>query len=240
MDRDTRRLKAILVFAAAVAFAAAPFFAPSFAGFDPAAFPVPERDPPVQPAAYVFSIWGPIYLWLLAHAGWGLFARADDGAWDRPRWPLFGSLALGASWLSVAALAPVLATVQIWAMLGLSLLALARTPPDREKWLLEAPVSLYAGWLTAAAFVALGVVLAGYGLLGATAAAVLCLAGAVALGLAVQRRLGRAPLYGAALVWALVGLVVGNVGRAGLPALAAALGAVVIGLASLGAARGRR
>ena len=237
MDKDTRRLKAILLFTAALAFAAAPFLAPGFEGFDPEAFPVPQRDPPVQPAGYAFAIWGPIYLWLLAHAGWGLFARADDPDWDRPRWPLFASLALGTSWLAVAGQAPVLATVQIWAMLAFALLALARTPPGRERLLLEAPVALYAGWLTAAAFVALGLVLAGHGLVGETAAAVLCLAGAVALGLAVQTRLGRAPFYGAALAWALIAVTVANAGRALPLALAAGLGAGAMALAALRAAR---
>lgn len=237
MDRDTRRLKAILTITAAIAFAAAPFFAPGFEGFDPEAFPVPQRDPPVQPAGYAFAIWGPIYLWLLAHAGWGLLARADDADWDRPRWPLFASLALGASWLVVAGQAPLVATVQIWAMLVFALLALFRISPDREPLLLAAPVALYAGWLTAAAFVALGLVLAGHGLLGEATAATLCLAGAVALGLAVQVRFGRAPLYGAALVWALIGVIVANAGRAPVLALLAALGAAAVGLAAFHAGR---
>jgi hypothetical protein len=237
MDRDTRRLKAVLLFTAALAFAAAPFFVPGFRGFDPEAFPIPQRDPPVQPAGYAFAIWGLIYVWLLAHAAWGLFARSDDPEWDRPRWPLVASLALGASWLAVAEQAPLLATVQIWAMLVFALLALFRAPQGRERLLLAAPVALYAGWLTAAAFVALGLVLAGYGLVGQAAAAVLCLAGAVALGLAVQIRLGHAPLYGAALAWALIGVAVADAGRAPLLALAAALGAGAAVVAALRVAR---
>jgi hypothetical protein len=237
LDRDTRRLKAILTFTAALAFAAAPFLAPGFEGFDPEAFPVPQRDPPVQPAGFAFAIWGPIYLWLLAHAGWGLFARADDAEWDRPRWPLFASLALGASWLAVAGQAPLVATVQIWAMLVFALLALFRISPDREPLLLAAPVALYAGWLTAAAFVALGLVLAGHGLVSEATAAALCLAGAVALGLAVQIRLSRAPLFGAALVWALIGVAVSNAGRAPALALLAVLGGVAVGLSALRAVR---
>jgi hypothetical protein len=238
MDRDTSRLKAILLFAAAVAFGVAPWLTPGFGGFDPAAFPVPQADPPVQPAGYAFAIWGVIYLWLFAHAAWGLFARPDDTGWDSPRWPLFGSLALGASWLAVALSAPVVATVQIWAMLLLALAALFRTPPGRERWLLEAPLALYAGWLTAASFVALGFLLGGYGLMGERAAAVLCLIGAAAVGLVVQTRLGRAPLYGAALVWALIGVVVANAGSAPGIAVLAALGAAAAALAALRAARG--
>jgi hypothetical protein len=92
---DTARMKAILVLAAAIAFASAPLWSDGFGGFDPYRYPDPQVDPPVQPAGYAFSIWGPIYLWLLAHAAYGLFARADDAGWDRTRWPLFISLGIG-------------------------------------------------------------------------------------------------------------------------------------------------
>ena len=101
MNGDTERMKAILVLTAAMAFAVAPFFVP-FDGFDPGAYPVPQEDPPVQPAGYAFSIWGPIYIWLLVSAGYGLFRRAADPVWDRTRWPLFISLVIGAAWLPVA------------------------------------------------------------------------------------------------------------------------------------------
>jgi len=75
---DTRRLKAILTLAAAFAFVVAPFASSGFGGFDPNLFPIPQDRPPVQPAGYAFAIWGPIYLALLAHAAYGLFARGDD------------------------------------------------------------------------------------------------------------------------------------------------------------------
>lgn len=228
--RDTRRLKAVLVFCAALAFVVSPAFAPEFRGFDPASFPVPQDDPLVQPASYAFAIWGPIYLWLLVHAGWGLIARADDTDWDRPRWALFGTLALGASWLAVAAAAPLFATVQIWAMLALALLALFRTPATRERLLLAFPLALYAGWLTAAASVSLGIVLAGYAVTGEAVAAVVGLALATGIGLAVQKRLPRAPLYGAGVVWALVAVVVADAGRAPVLAALAALAAGAVGL----------
>jgi hypothetical protein len=146
---DDRRMKAILIAAAALAFASAPFWTDGFGGFDPNRYPDPQIDPPVQPAGYAFAIWGPIYLWLLAHAGFGLFARDEDGPWDRTRWPLFLSLAIGASWISVAQRSPILATILIWIMLAGALMALMRTPA-RDRWLLAGPLGLYAGWLTAA------------------------------------------------------------------------------------------
>jgi hypothetical protein len=104
-----------------------------------------------------------IYLWLLVSAGYGLFKRDIDPDWDRLRWPLFVSVAIGASWISVALIAPVLATVLIWVMLAGALLALRLAPTRDWPWL-ALPLGLYAGWLTAASSVALATVAAGYGL----------------------------------------------------------------------------
>lgn len=208
---DTRRMKAVIALTAAVAFAAAPLAVP-FQGFDPTLFPIPQEDPPVQPAGYAFSIWGPIYLWLLVSAGYGLGARAADAGWDATRWPLAVSLAIGAAWLAVAQMSPIWATILIWTMLLLALTALIRTPVA-DRWLLQAPVALYAGWLTAASWVSLGMLGAGYGIgPGETGWAVIALCGALVMAALVQLRLGRAPLYGAAVVWALVGVAVANVG----------------------------
>jgi hypothetical protein len=67
---------------------------------------VPVDDPPIQPAGWAFAIWGVIYLWLVASAGYGLFKRDVDPGWDATRWPLFVSLGIGASWIAVAMIAP--------------------------------------------------------------------------------------------------------------------------------------
>lgn len=209
--QDTRRMKAILVAMAALAFAVAPLAVP-FDGFDPDLFPVPQQNPPVQPAGYAFAIWGPIYVWLLASAVFGLFARAEAAEWDAPRWPLVGSLVIGAAWLPVAQVSPVWALVLIWAMLVLALWALVRTPSS-DRWLLRAPIALYAGWLTAAAWVAIGLTGAGYGIrLGQTGWAFAALIGALVTAGLVQWRVRRIPMYTLAAVWALVGVAVANFG----------------------------
>jgi hypothetical protein len=160
--KDTARLKAVLVMVATIAFVVTPFIADPFTGFDPALFPVPVDDPPIQPAGWAFAIWGVIYLWLLVSAGYGLFKRDVDPDWDRLRWPLFVSVGIGASWISVALIAPVLATVLIWLMLIGAVIALRLAPTRDFPWL-ALPLGLYAGWLTAASSVALATVLAGYG-----------------------------------------------------------------------------
>lgn len=231
---DGRRLKAILLLAAATAFVASPFLTQAFGGFDPNLFPVPQDRPPAQPAGYAFAIWGPIYLALLAHAAFGLFARAEDSMWDAPRWPLVASLALGAPWIAIAQTSAVWATILIWAMLVTALAALLSTRGGtREAWLHAAPIATYAGWLTAASWVSIGLMLGGYGVTSATTAAWVALAGAATTAAAVQTRVPRAPLYGLAVAWALVAIAARNWGETTSLALAAAVAAIAMAALAL-------
>ncbi len=226
-ETDTRRMKAILTLAAAIAFASAPLWSAGFGGFDPASFPIPQDDPPVQPAAYAFAIWGVIYLWLVASALFGLLRRAEDAGWDRTRWPLAASLTIGTPWISVAMVSPLWATALILAMLAAALVAFLRAPA-RDAWILAAPLGLYAGWLTAASAVSLGLLGAGYGfLVGEVAWAWIALLIALGLGLAISRR-SQSPSFALALAWALIAVAVQNWGSHwGLVALAL-LGAAAI------------
>lgn len=218
------RVWAILLALAAIAFAAAPFVTSGFNGFDPSDFPIPQEDPPVQPAGYAFSIWGLIYAWLVANALFGLFRRMDDPDWASMRPPLVLSLAIGAVWLWVAQVSPVAATVLIWIMLAGALVSLFRVG-DTDRWLQQAPVAIYAGWLTAASCVALGLLLADYGWLAPTPAALVSLSLALVLALATQYSLHRAPEYGVTVIWALIGVIVAN---------SQPINAAVAGLALLG------
>ena len=234
---DSARMRAIVTLAAAVAFIALSYAAPDFQGFSTDQMPHAEPQPPVQPAGYAFSIWGVIYLWLLICAGFGLIKRAENRQWDRHRWVLSGSMVLGAGWLWLALTSPVAATISIFAMLTLALLALKRTP-KQDFWLLRAPVGLYAGWLTAASFVSLGAVLAGYGLIGgrATALIMIVLAAAVAVGVMLRLRPGGS--YPLAAGWGLAGIAVANAGRHADVMILAGLAAVL--LAALWWYAGRR
>ena len=204
-------IKAVILLLAACAFAAAPFFSP-FDGFDPNLYPVPQDDPPVQPAGYAFAIWGPIYLGLIAHAGFGLWKRRNDPVWDGLRLPLTLSLVIGAPWLMVANQNPPAATAMIWAMLLSALWAFFKTSNTQDRWLLQLPVAVYAGWLSAASFVSIGLMLAGYGVVSEDIAALIALALAVVFAFVVQDRTHRAPEYGATVVWALVAVMVANWG----------------------------
>ncbi|MCC1491597.1 hypothetical protein [Cognatishimia sp. F0-27] len=227
------RLWAIVLFLVAVGFAASPFVSQGFNGFEPAQFPVPQENPPVQPAGYAFSIWGLIYLWLIAGTGFGMIRRADDPDWAPMRGPLVVSLAVGMFWLPAAQWSPALATVMIWVMLGGALLSLFRVG-DTDRWLQQAPVAIYAGWLTAASSVSIGLMLAGYGWLPATPAALVALSVALVIALVVQYRLHRAPEYGITVIWALVAVIVANAA----PLNAAVAGLALIGIIAILALRG--
>lgn len=230
-------LKPALVLLTAVAFGLSPLLTPEFRGYEAGQFPVRIDQPAVLPAGYAFAIWGLIYLWLIAHAAFGLWKRRDDPAWGRTRRPLIASLAVGAVWLAVAVRDPVWASVLIAAMLAGALVALLRAPMRPDRWLLLAPLAIYAGWLTAATGVSLGVLLAGFGWLSDTGAALLMLSVVLAGALTVQRRLARAPEYGATVIWALAAVIVAN-GAANLSVSGlAAVGIAALTLAALWAGR---
>ena len=206
------KLKPALVCIAALAFALSPYFVTGFNGFDPNAFPVPQIDPPITPAGYAFAIWGLIYVWLLIHAAYGLLKRAENPGWDKTRLPLILSLAIGATWLAVAAAAPVWATVLIWGMLISALMAVFAVKTKADRWLLQAPLAIYAGWLSVASFVALGWVIGGYGYTDTSrGAALIALPLAMLFALRVQWLLVRAPEYGVTVIWALIGVIVANI-----------------------------
>ncbi|WP_126977383.1 hypothetical protein [Frigidibacter oleivorans] len=215
------RAPALLLLIASLAFAAAPFLVPSFSGYDPAAFPHPIDEVPLQPVGWAFAIWGVIYAWLVVHAGYGAVHRPEDPAWALPRVPLGFALVLGAFWLPAAQTAPLAATAMIWAMAALATLALCRTRAAPDGWLLRAPIALFAGWLTAATAVASATVLTGFGLLPPLGAALLMLVAALVAALLVLRRTGSA-VYAGGVLWALAGVVVENLDQ-NLPMLVATL-----------------
>lgn len=236
MPKSSRTLFAALALLLSIAFAISPFFVPSFAGFDPNQFPIPQDNPPAQPAGYAFSIWGLIYLWLIVGLGYGLLRAPRDAQWHDMRVPLCLSLAVGTTWLAVAVMSPVWAAVLIWIMLVTALLALFLSPVEDPLWA-AAPVGLYAGWLSAASCVSLALLAAGYGYLDGQTAALVFVGLAAALGLIIQTALGRTPTYGIAVIWGLMGVVVTNWGETPVVAYLALAGSVIVALPTLRAFR---
>ena len=156
-------MKAWLTLLVTVAFCVSPFLTEGFGGFRPDQYPVPQIDPPVQPAGYAFSIWGVIYLWLLASAVLGVWKYRDDPDWEAARWPLILSLGAGAFWIETATRSAILATVLIWLMLIPALIAVFKARGALQ-WGFALPVGLYAGWLSAASLVSVGLLGAGHGI----------------------------------------------------------------------------
>lgn len=227
---------ALLTPVLSIAFAVSPFFVQEFAGFDPEQFPIPQDNPPVQPAGYAFAIWGIIYGWLVLGMIWGAVKAARDGQWHEMRLPLCVSMAVGAAWLSVAVASPIWASVLIWVMLLSALAALFLAPVEDAPWA-ALPVGLYAGWLSAASCVSLGLLAAGYGFLDQETAALVFVGLAIVIGAFVQSALGRAPTYGVAIIWALVAVVVQNYETVPMVAYVAGGGALVMLLPTVRALR---
>lgn len=224
-----KQLKAWLTLVVTITFITSPAFTSPFSGFRAEQLPVPQIDPPVQPAGYAFSIWGLIYGWLLVSALFGVFARRTDVAWDRARTPLALSLALGTPWLAVANRSAVWATVLIIAMAATAIVALLRAPDTDSVWL-RTPVAIYAGWLTAATFVSLGSTAAGYGLLtNSLGWAFIGISLALLVAILVQRMIPRAPWYAATVIWALVAIMVANGNEPIAVTLLAGAGILVLG-----------
>mgnify|MGYP003645625149 CR=1 FL=1 len=214
----SRPLTALMTFLLAIGFAVSPFFVSGFNGFSPDQFPIPQDNPPVQPAGYAFSIWGLIYVWLIVGMGWGLWKRREDYLWHDMRLPLALSLFVGCFWLAVAVASPVWASVLIWVMLITALYALFRSPRE-DRGFAALPVGLYAGWLSAASCVSLGLLAAGYGWMSGPTAGLVFVGLAIVIAAGVQSSLMRAPTYGIGVIWALVAVVVANMATA--PSVAA-------------------
>ena len=223
----SRPLIALLTFLLAIGFAVSPFFVSGFNGFSPDQFPIPQDNPPVQPAGYAFSIWGLIYVWLIVGMGWGLWKRREDYLWHDMRLPLALSLFVGCFWLAVAVASPIWASVLIWVMLVSALYALFRTPRE-DRGFAALPVGLYAGWLSAASCVSLGLLAAGYGWMSGPTAGLVFVGLAIVIAAGVQSSLMRAPTYGIGVIWALVAVVVANVATAPTVAALAAGGAIAL------------
>lgn len=128
-------------------------------------------ETPFTPADYAFAIWGPIYLGLLAMAGFGIrraFASAADAS-PGGRWHarsafvhqlglpfLAAQIVCGLwlwAWLTGAILISLLLMVTLWVLLMSCIVRL-----DMERWdapftiiaFVWWPMSLYSGWITVA------------------------------------------------------------------------------------------
>jgi hypothetical protein len=234
------KTKALILLIATIAFGIAPFITPPFTGYDPGLFPVPIERPSIQPAGYAFSIWSVIYLWLIAHAVYGLWKRAENPAWDAVRLPLTVAVGVGAVWLWIAGVSAIWGTVTIWIMAVGAILAFLRADPGVDRWMLSGPTAIFAGWLSAASAVSTGVLVAGYGWLSDTGSAAAMLAVVLGIAVTVQMRRPQMPVYGLTVIWALVGVIVANASANLTVAVLAASGIAVMAITLWQAPRAAR
>lgn len=216
---------AILVLVLTITFLLSPLLSNGFNGFTPSQFPLVQDHWPVQPVPWAFSIWGMIYLLLLAAALAGVLRHGADPDWQPMRGPLAASLGIGTFWIAIANHQPVIATAMIIYMAAAAILAMLRAPRSP---LAMVAVGLYAGWLTAACGVAIAVVLGGYGVMTAQAAALLLIVVVIAFAGSVQWTRPRAISYAFGVGWALMGIIVANQSPANLPVIGLAASGIVI------------
>lgn len=217
-------------------------------------------DPPLVPAGYAFSIWGPIYAGSLAYAVvQALPANAARDDLRRAGWGTAVAFLATAGWLLVA-VRPTLAwaTVALFMVIGAGLLvavgalrlpAHASAPPAGvERWLVRAPLHVFLGWTSVAVFANTAAVLRDTGVTrpgGETGVSLALLGAGTLVAATIARWTGGSRWYTGTVLWALVGIVAANVtgSRGGTnPAVAAAavLGALVVAGAAVAGARAQR
>ena len=171
---------------------------------------------PFTPAGYVFSIWGLIYLGLLAYSLWQLRpASAGSRRLDAIVTPYLVSAAANMAWIFcwhwLRFGDALLVILVLLVSLVLIYRRLRREPPasPAERWIVDATFSLYCGWLCVATLANLGVWLESidgwpFGL-DATSWSVATLVFAASVFAIVGLRT-RDVVYVAVLVWAAVGI----------------------------------
>jgi len=171
------------------------------------------------PAGYVFSIWGLIYLGLLAFGIYqALPAQRGNARLQRiGYWIVLGCLANAVwillwhfgffLWTLVAMFALLITLIVIYLRLGIGRAAV----PSVERWVVHTPVSIYLGWITVATVANVTDVLwylgwGGWGISPQTWAVIMLF---VAAGIALLVNWTRADVaYVLVIVWAFVGIAV--------------------------------
>ena len=205
----------------------------------------------ILPAGYAFSIWSLIFLLFAVYAVYQALPshRTDPLLRSIGPWTAAATIGNGIWTLLFPNRLFVPAQLLIFAIAACAVLSLlryaawtaGRTPTSFERWVIGPAVGLLAGWITAASFVGIGGTLVALGLDATGEAAaiggagLLLFGGGVALAVLLTAGVGEPVVwlaYGAATVWALIAVAVGNAARSGLVAvvaLAVAAAVVVVG-----------
>lgn len=203
------------------------------------------------PAGYVFSIWGLIYLGLVAFAVFqALPAQRENPRLRRVGYLFAASCAANIAWLFfwhyeqflltlVAMFTLLLLLIAIYLRLGIGRTAV----PAAERWCVQVPFSLYLGWITVATIANVTSFLDSIGWSGwgigpqAWAVIMLIVAAAIACLVSLTRR---DVTYLLVLMWAFAGIAVKHAGTAAVATAAWAVTALVGVLVVVSVVLGRR
>lgn len=202
----------------------------------------------VAPAGYVFSIWGVIYVLLLAFVIFQALPRNRDKPFLHRIGGLFVlSCVANVVWLFLwHYLQIVLSTVLMFVLLGSLIAIYLRLEIGksgvalREKLLVHLPFSVYLGWITVASIANVAAALTAIGWdglgLGNVIWTVLVIIVALIITLAVtvtRRDIG----YGLVIIWALIGIAVKQIGEQSI-VMTAGAGVIIIAIALIFAGTG--
>lgn len=203
------------------------------------------------PAGYVFSIWGLIYIGLIAFAVFQALPSQRDNQRLRDVGYLFAlSCLANIAWLFLWHYEQFpLTLIAMLALLGLLItiylrLGIGRSKvPLAEKWLVRIPISVYLGWVTVATIANATSLLeywnwSGWGI-GDQAWAVIMLAASVLIASAMSLTRGDIA-YMLVIVWAFVGIAVKHAGTQAVAIAAWVATALVILMLVVGAVRNAR
>jgi hypothetical protein len=190
------------------------------------------------PAGYVFSIWGVIYLGLLAFGIYQLLpSQQNNTRLEKLGYWFFMSNVFNSAWIFAWHYNQFPLSLVIMLGLLVSLLVIylrlqvgIRQVSTREKWLVNIPFSIYLGWISVATIANFSVVLynAGWDGFGFPAAwTILVLAVGVALATAMVF-LRKEVAYPAVLVWAFAGIWQKQSTANASVAMVAALAALIV------------
>ncbi|NJM35619.1 MAG: hypothetical protein HC850_14005 [Rhodomicrobium sp.] len=208
-------LRIMVLAAAAVQIIAPGFLNPFRDGQNALRISEPSQ---IEPAAYAFTIWGPIYLLALGYAIWQLTPAGRLDPATAKIAPFAIILYIGSTvWLAAAKYGPLWATMPILAVMTLcaclALLAAVYSPNPAawRPWIVTLPFAIYTGWTCCATFVNIAEVAPGYGFgrfgLSVPGYAILSLAAAALLA-SIMLWLSAGQLaFAGTVVWALVAII---------------------------------
>lgn len=202
----------------------------------------------VIPAGYVFSIWGVIYLGLIAFTVYQ-WRFGTDPVVERIGWLPAVSGIFNTVWLLLFQYEVFVLTVPLMLALLVTLIAIhlrlwsvRRELTTGSRWAIRIPFSIYLGWITVATIANIAQTLSALGFDGFGIRPELIASVVLLLGLAIAARFTwefRDAAYGFVIVWAYAGIVAKESSAFLVPWVAGAGALLIAGLAVWSIANGR-